>query len=305
MHERPSLGMRRSEAHARSRTGALLVAALLGVGCGANGQGALTGEVGTYDPGPSFQGTDAAAGGLLDARIDQSDVAVQVVVVGCSGGCADIEAVATGGNPPYSFAWGDGPTSAARHVCPVAGTRYQVRVIDTGSTGEVPRPPQMASASVATSVLQCPDASDPGAALCLANGSFEGTPETVESFETIPAFEAPPWNGCESNNPTYADSTPDVVGPNGPGGLVRLAGAGRRADLRAPWVPAARCTSTVRASSCAAPCARGLLPASPWIFTSRRASCRRSSRCTGRRPTAAGGSFWTSPELRPSGHGTA
>jgi hypothetical protein len=190
----------------------VLAASLLAVGCGSNGTGDVTGEVGSYQPGPAFAGADGGPA-TLDAQVEQNGVGVQVVVVQCSGGCADIEAVATGGNPPYTFAWSDGPTTAARHVCPAANASYQVQVTDTASTGELPHSAQTAVARATANVLQCPDASTSGSALCITNGSFEGTPETIEAFDTIPVFEAPPWDSCETNNSTYSDSTPDIVGP--------------------------------------------------------------------------------------------
>jgi hypothetical protein len=45
-----------------------------------------------------------------------------------------VEAVATGGQPLYTFAWDDGSTSASRQVCP-ATLRGEVRlgvVVDVG-----------------------------------------------------------------------------------------------------------------------------------------------------------------------------
>src|ERR1019366_5234485 len=66
-----------------ARGAALVLSAGL-IGCGASG------------------GSDASSSNGPDAQIDQSHVAVDIVTVTCSGGCADVQAVATGGQPPYS-----------------------------------------------------------------------------------------------------------------------------------------------------------------------------------------------------------
>jgi hypothetical protein len=108
--------------------------------------------------GASFEGDDASTQVGLDARIEENHIAVTIVSVGCAGPCREVEAVVTGGHPPYTFSWSDGPTSAARTLCPTANTDYRVDVSDTGGTGEFPRPPATAAASVEASVLPCADA---------------------------------------------------------------------------------------------------------------------------------------------------
>jgi len=84
-------------------------------------------------------------------------VAVKVITLSCAGDCAMVEAVGTGGLPPYSFKWDDGTTSATRQVCPTSSTSYDVKVTDTGTVGEVPRPAETAQASVTADLLSCPD----------------------------------------------------------------------------------------------------------------------------------------------------
>jgi hypothetical protein len=163
-------------------------------GCGAKGAGGL-GEVGTYPPDmPSFPGGDGGGPGPLDAQIEQNSIAVKVVTVSCAGSCAEIEAVPTGGNPPYTFAWENGSTGAARQVCPTAGASYSVTVSDTGATGEIARPSQSTTVAVTSDILACPDAA--GSPSCAMNLSFEGTPNPNPDANTNPDIGAPPWVAC-------------------------------------------------------------------------------------------------------------
>jgi hypothetical protein len=153
---------------ARSWAMAQLLSALA-LGCGSMGHDYSL-PVGSDDGGSGgFLGEDSSAGGAFDAHIEQDHVTVTIVTVGCAGACAEVQAVATGGAPPYSFSWSDGSTSAARQVCPTADTHYDVTVSDTGRTGEFPQPPQAVKVPLTASVLACPDA---GA------GEEAGMPET-------------------------------------------------------------------------------------------------------------------------------
>jgi hypothetical protein len=176
---------------------AALAVALLG--CGSNGDPGSLGEVGVYPEAGAFVPTDGGAAGPLDAHVEQGGVQVTVVAVGCAGSCTTVKAVATGGTRPYHFAWDDGTTNAVRTLCPAANTQYAVTVTDTGSTGEVPQPPQTAHASVMADVLTCSDdgGAPDGGGLCATNPSFEGTPSI--GF----GFDAPPWANCA---PVLADA---------------------------------------------------------------------------------------------------
>jgi hypothetical protein len=128
-------------------------------GCGGSaGAPALPpGGEGDDGGGGSFVGADAGSLAALDAHIEDNHVAVTVVVLGCAGNCATVEAVGTGGNPPYKFAWDDGSTSAVRQVCPKAGTSYHVTVTDSATGGEFARPPQSVQAPLTASVDACSD----------------------------------------------------------------------------------------------------------------------------------------------------
>ena len=96
----------------RARLVALPLAALA-LGCGSRGENL---DPGTDEGGPSFvpPGTDACGPGAFDAHIEQSHVTVKFIPLSCSGDCATVEAVGTGGYPPYTFKWDDGSTSAMR-----------------------------------------------------------------------------------------------------------------------------------------------------------------------------------------------
>jgi hypothetical protein len=135
---------------------AMLVAAFV-VGCGSSGN-QYNLVVGADDGGPGFFG-DASAPGALDAYIEQGHVSVKIITLTCSGDCATVQAVGTGGYPPYTFRWDDGSTTPVRQVCPSANASYFVKVSDTGSSGELARPPQSEQVPLTANVLACPDAS--------------------------------------------------------------------------------------------------------------------------------------------------
>jgi hypothetical protein len=117
---------------------------------------------------------DAGVSRALSAHIEQDHAVVQFVTLSCAGSCADVEAVATGGNPPYSYRWEDGSTSTTRHVCPTASTSYEVAATDTAvSSGEFPRPSQVARAALTANVLACP--ADAGAVDAQTDGGAGGT----------------------------------------------------------------------------------------------------------------------------------
>jgi hypothetical protein len=162
--------------------GVLLTA--IGWGCGGNAGAGYSLPVGEDDGGSSgaFNGGDASALGPLDAHIEENHVTITFVTLSCSGPCADVEAVATGGHAPYTFAWDDGSTRATRRVCPASNASYQVKVTDTGVTGEVPRPPETVQVPLAAKVIACPDAGtvdaavDASPACAVAAGT---SPETI------------------------------------------------------------------------------------------------------------------------------
>jgi hypothetical protein len=125
--------------------------------CGGNGGTSPYSDLVGSNDGGMFVGSDATAGSSLDAHIEENNVTVTIVTLNCAGDCATVKAVATGGQPPYSFAWNDGTTSPSREVCPTSSTAYRVRVTDTASTGEIVRSPQTVEVPLTADVLECPD----------------------------------------------------------------------------------------------------------------------------------------------------
>ncbi len=210
----------------------VLVAALAPfslLGCGSGGSTGFTGSVGGRDPdaGITLSGREAGGSGGLDAYIEQGRVEVKLLTLRCPGDCATVEAVGTGGNPPYTFSWDDGATAATRSVCPTSTTSYSVEVTDTAEGGELGRPAETAQAVLSVDVLSCPDggaseggtpdggapdgsAPDASWALCVGNPSFEGTAEAQ-------GVDATPWTNCTSNGLDTA-----ILNPTIPAGLQTL-----------------------------------------------------------------------------------
>jgi hypothetical protein len=178
-------------------------------GCGSDGYLQGVGDVGTYDSdaGEFQSGDSSGSRGALDAAIQRNGVTVTVVTLGCSDGCASVEAIASGGNPPYSFRWENGSASAARDVCPTADTSYRVTVTDTAVTGEFSRAATTSQASLTADVLTCPDAggvacadSGPGFARP-ASGHYVGTATCPPEGGVI---SVPSADGGEANSGTVS-----------------------------------------------------------------------------------------------------
>jgi hypothetical protein len=162
----------------RARALGLLLAAFAAA-CGSSGQNYSL-PVGSDDGGGgSFAGDDASGAGALDASIEENHVTVTIVTLSCAGDCANVEAVATGGHPPYAFAWEDGSTNPSRQICPTSNTAYSVKVTDTGTTGENPRPPASVRVPLAANVLTCPDGG-------ISDASADG-PSDCETLLTVVA----------------------------------------------------------------------------------------------------------------------
>jgi hypothetical protein len=128
--------------------------------------------VGGDDDAQSFTPGDAGGLAAFDADIERDQIAVKFVILNCASDCATVEAVGTGGYPPYSYEWDNGSTAATRTVCPVSSTSYHVSVSDTGTTGDNTRPPQSVRVPLPAYVLACTDAAAPGGPC--APGTFSG-----------------------------------------------------------------------------------------------------------------------------------
>ncbi len=201
--------------------------ALLGFVCATGcGSGSHSGYVDVGGDSPEIALPSSSGGGTtvssLDAHIEENHVAVSIVVLACAGDCADIEAVATGGTPPYSFKWDDGSTNAARRVCATSDTRYSVAVTDTGTTGELARASQTAQSSVAADVMACPEGGSLGRG---DSGSPDAADAKVVARVSVPAT-TDIWLAGQPNGTSLAyPPGQDVAPTNSPVEVPVVAGS--------------------------------------------------------------------------------
>lgn len=183
---------------------------MLLAGCGSSGQGYSL-DVGGSDAG-AFGVTTGDASGVptFDAYIESDHVALSFVTLACESDCATVEAVATGGTPPYSFVWDDGSTNPQRQVCPTSSTNYHVTATDTGTVGEFTQAPQSVRVPLTADVLACPDggAWDAGSGACTSpflNPLLEGTP----GLPVLSSASFPSWTVCAATDVCVGSSTLD------------------------------------------------------------------------------------------------
>jgi hypothetical protein len=102
-------------------------------------------------------GEGGALGPQVDLEVqDAEGMRIESLTLACEGDCADLVAVARGGNPPYTFVWEDGSTDATRHVCLEANTTLRVAATDTGFMDpEFRYDAQTATSEVTVAVLGC------------------------------------------------------------------------------------------------------------------------------------------------------
>jgi hypothetical protein len=153
----------------------LLVLLPLAVACGTGNGGRL--RVGSEDGRADAGGGGGLLpgvpdGGALDAsdtelrvRIrDPQALSIELVTLRCAGDCAEVIAAASGGNPPYVFAWDDGSADPQHQVCAEQDSTFAVTVTDTAVTdGEFTYEAQRANAELRAQVLACADAGAPAA----------------------------------------------------------------------------------------------------------------------------------------------
>jgi hypothetical protein len=164
------------------------------------------------------------------------DLALELRFV-CDSDCAEVEAVATGGNPEYTITWEDGTKSAMRRLCAADGGQ-DVTVTDTPiDSNEFSYPGASVTATVTAAQLECtdrePDAGEPPTTpptgeFCVKNPSLEGG-----TFPGMP----PDWTSCLN--------TPDI-GPVGLGipasdGTGYLGGAASGSELARETFEATLC----------------------------------------------------------------
>lgn len=125
-----------------------------------------------------------AVEGALNVHIeDVRKLSLEVITLACAGECADVEAVAQGGNPPYAFTWDDGTKGAKRHLCPGASAQFGVVATDTAIVGaEFNYEAHSVHAALTANVGGCSDAGLPpatgpcggdGTGNLIVNGGFE------------------------------------------------------------------------------------------------------------------------------------
>jgi hypothetical protein len=178
----------------RSQVVGLLVTASA-FGCGSGRANPYSLDVGSDDGGPSFVSgfNDAGSTGALDAYVEQNGIAVKLITLSCSGDCATVEAVGTGGYPPYTFKWDDGSTNATRQICPTSSTNYFVQVTDTGTSGELARAPESVKVPLTANILACPDG---GTVAC--DGGFGAGVNVPASGHYVGTAYCPPDGGVVS-----------------------------------------------------------------------------------------------------------
>ncbi|MGH7438687.1 MAG: hypothetical protein ACRENE_23615 [Polyangiaceae bacterium] len=213
------------------RAFALFSAVVLSVGCGTSTSSEYSLDVGADEGGviTPIRG-DASGAQALDAHIEQNQLAVTFLTLSCAGDCATVEAVGTGGTPPYTYAWEDGSTSATRQVCPLSSTSYRVSVTDTGTSGELARAPQTAQASLDAHVTACPD----------GGGNPDGgvAPDAGPALEPAGEFHWTHWTRMSAGSP---GSVAGVLLP--PSGAITVTYSGEVYVAPLPGLPGTQTTT--------------------------------------------------------------
>jgi hypothetical protein len=144
----------------------------------------------------------------LSVRVeDLEEMAIEIVTLSCAGECAEVRAVARGGNPPYSFAWNDGSTDAERELCPDATTSFDVTATDTPIVAdEFNYEGASKTARVTANVVDCSDDGGMPDAMIPPQGSC------------IDLEDAPHWDVCPPSPELRDPSTGVEAGPCPSGG---------------------------------------------------------------------------------------
>ena len=168
-----------------------------GAGSGQAGSGGASGA-------GSVAGSAGSSGSEYRVTIDASRTML------CSGGCAELSALAENGNEPYAFAWsgdlGDGP--GPHEVCPDETTTYSVVASDTAVYGEeFGRPSRDTSASIEVRVDEgcvAPDGGTDG------DAGIDEVPGTSVLCSIAISYGEPNWistySGWEGNSNLATDA---------------------------------------------------------------------------------------------------
>jgi hypothetical protein len=191
MHRHTSTIWRGATRLDRAQNALLLVlASLAGAACSAptpssSARRAQPGEVGVFGAAGSSAAVNGGKAGLDNGAVltgqsgsggsvgtvntaltvhveDPHKLTIEILTLACAGDCADIEAVASGGNPPYTYAWEDGSKDAKRHVCLDTSKSLRITVTDTAIVAvELGYAAHTSSADVQATVMACSDAGVP------------------------------------------------------------------------------------------------------------------------------------------------
>lgn len=181
------------------------------------------GAAGVDNPSGAGGSTVVPNAGALEVEIRTGSLAIEIVTIGCRGDCAELEAVASGGNAPYTYAWDDGAADPKRTLCPDATATFGVTVTDTAiDTEELSYDATSARAEVHATIVACGDAGAPpdAAATCDAaedlSGDVFGEVRHYAGGQPLPAgrYRVSYAGGCMSYGVVGAWSTHNVLSPN-------------------------------------------------------------------------------------------
>jgi hypothetical protein len=156
---------------------ALVIGSLALAACSSDASAGRRGEVGVFEdagsgaagsagfdnPAPGSGGVVSSVDHALEVEVqDIEGMTIEIVTLSCAGDCADIEAVARGGHPPYSFEWEDGSRDPARRVCLSEDAQLAIEATDTAIVAdEHAYEARTVRAEVTVSVLDCEDGGTP------------------------------------------------------------------------------------------------------------------------------------------------
>jgi hypothetical protein len=161
----------------------------------ARGAAGSAGVDGVGNPGGSGGTGVHQAEPALTVRVeDVSEMTIEIVTLACAGDCAEVDAVASGGKPPYTFEWNDGVATGARELCADDDGAFTVTVEDTPILDdEFSYAGQTATARVTVDVLACgsdagpDDSCDGEEALGEITPDILGTPMYFGNGASLPA----------------------------------------------------------------------------------------------------------------------
>jgi hypothetical protein len=154
----------------------------------------------TIDAGELVRRDAAVSGGALPG------LRVSVKPVDC-GSCFELQAIPSGGQPPYVFEWSDGTPAVQRKVCvDTDDVVLSVSVRDASGAHSTPQTIRLEALADAS----CPTITSPPSAattplLCIKNPSFEGNP--VVNVGQSGGFDGNGWSDCV--NVSMGTSTPN------------------------------------------------------------------------------------------------